>query len=176
MNSKTTTQHKSLGQCTATYLIPGRVFPSTVQPPSNGLWVRLKDCLQVFRPQSSDVHSFYTRIDRRRSYCKCMSYILTWVEIHFFSAVGSTGLYRHDVITRYTHYKYILFYKNRYDTWCKYFVKISFLRFPAHSASTLTTSIHPRYNLYDHRTSTHTTMIQQYTKYKKVTNVQAGSD
>ena len=38
--------------------------------------------------------------------------------------------------------------------------KKSFLRFPAHPASTLT--IHPRYKLYDHGTMTHTAMIQVY--------------
>ena len=54
-------------------------------------------------------------------------------------------------------YKY-----SRYDTWCKYFASnrflkntseyVSFLRFLAYPASTLT--IHPRYKHYDYRTTT----------------------
>ena len=66
---------------------------------------------------------------------------------------------------------------NRYDTWCKYFASnrflkntseyVSFLRFLAYPASTLT--IHPRYKPYDYRTTTYTAVIQQYTKYTTVT-------
>ena len=65
-----------------------------------------------------------------------------------------------------------LYASSRYDTWCKYFASnrllkniseyVSFLRFLAYPASTLT--IHPRYKLYDHRTTTHTAVIQD-TKY-----------
>ena len=44
---------------------------------------------------------------------------------------------------------------------------VSFLRFLAYPASTLT--IHPRYKPYDYRTTTYTAVIQQYTKYTIVT-------
>ena len=70
-----------------------------------------------------------------------------------------------------------LYAYSRYDTWCKYFASnrflkntseyVSFLRFLAYPASTLT--IHPRYKPYDYRTTTYTAVIQQYTKYTTVT-------
>ena len=44
--------------------------------------------------------------------------------------------------------------------------KTSFLRFLAHPASTLTIHLGERYKLYDHRTTTHTAAMIQYTWYQ----------